>query len=96
MNDLAENEDDVVYPEPGSDPIPHLRIWQDGFKCEAKENDTTVCGYIRQTLQDMQLHYRSKHNWMNLQKRGRTSKGSRGETNRIWVEGVYKRSESIC
>jgi hypothetical protein len=24
MNDLAENEDGVVYPEPGSNPIPHL------------------------------------------------------------------------
>lgn len=89
MNDLAEDEDEVVYPEPGSDPIPHLRTWQDGFKCEAKENDTTVCGYIRRTVQDMQLHCCNKHNWTNPQKRGRTSKGSRRETNRMWVEGVY-------
>ena len=41
MNDLAENEDEVVYPELGSDPVPHLRIWQDGFKCEATGNGAT-------------------------------------------------------
>jgi hypothetical protein len=54
-NHLAGNEDEVVYPEPASEPIPHLGIWQDGFKCEAKENDTTTCGYIRRSVQDMQL-----------------------------------------
>ncbi|KAG9191444.1 hypothetical protein G6011_09532 [Alternaria panax] len=88
MNDLAEDEDRVVYPEPGSDPIPHLRIWQDGIKCEAKENDATTCGYIRRTVQDMQLHCRNKHNWTNPRKRGRTSKGPRIETNRMWIKGV--------
>ena len=88
MDDLAENEDGVVYPEPGSDPVPHLRVWQDGFRCDAKESNGTTCGYIRRTVQDMQLHCRNKHKWSNPRKRGRTSKGLRIETNRMWTKSI--------
>lgn len=88
MNDLAESEDEVLNPEPGSDPIPYSRIWQDSLKCEAQESDTTTCGYIRRTVQDMQLHCRNKHNWTIPRKRGRTLEGPRVEFNRMWTEGV--------
>src|SRR5690242_9305860 len=57
--ELAESEDEVVYPGPASEPVPHLMIWRDGLKCTARRIDGTPCGYIRRTVQDIQLHCRN-------------------------------------
>lgn len=58
IKDLAEEEKEVVYPEPGSPAIPHLPKFKNGKKC-------IPCGYIRRTLSDIQQHCRDKHKWEN-------------------------------
>ncbi|KAF2842566.1 hypothetical protein M501DRAFT_928389 [Patellaria atrata CBS 101060] len=72
IEELAEGEDQVVYPGPDSEPVPHLTVWRDGLKC-------TRCGYIRRTIQDC----REQHGWANPRKRGRMAKGYRAEVSRL-------------
>src|SRR3954466_16032829 len=49
---LAEKEEDIVYPDSTSDPLPYLTVWKDGFKCVAEARDGTPCGHIRRRLED--------------------------------------------
>jgi hypothetical protein len=89
---LAETEKDVIYPEPKSEPVPHLTVWRDGLRCTADKPDGTPCGYIRRTLEDIQKHCRDQHGWVNTRKRGRAPKGQEGqqpEVGKMWVDGVH-------
>ena len=86
---LAEREEDVIYPDPTSDPVPHLPVWHNGFKCTAAKPDGSPCRYIRRTLEDIQKHCRKEHGWKNTRKRGRPSKGRQPEVIKMWVEGVH-------
>ena len=88
MEALAEHEDEVVYPELVSEPVPHIPVWRDGLKCIATKADGTLCGYIRRTVQDIQWHCRNDHGWKNSRKRGRVLKGQEVETNKMWIEGI--------
>lgn len=88
IGEVAEGEGEVVYPESASEPIAHIEVWRDGFKCTATRLDGTPCKYIRRTLQDIQSHCRTEHGWVNRRKRGRAPKGTQVEANKMWIEGV--------
>jgi len=91
---LAKSEEDVVYPSPTSEPVPHLTVWRDGLKCTADKQDGSQCGHIRRGLQNMQAHCREQHGWMGTRKRGRPEKGRRPEEEgerevKPWVRDVH-------
>ncbi len=71
---LAEREEDVIYPKPKSEPVPHLTVWQDRLRCTADKPNSTPCSYICHILKNIQKHCRDQHGWVNMQKRGRAPK----------------------
>jgi len=79
----AQSENEVVIPEAVPHPVPHIAIFNDGFKC-------TQCGYIRRTLKNIQDHCRGTHGWNNNRKRGRPPSGNHQITvSKMWAEGVH-------
>ncbi|KAF2187536.1 hypothetical protein K469DRAFT_725097 [Zopfia rhizophila CBS 207.26] len=64
IGEWAESEDEVVFPEAGLRPVPHLPVLPDGIKYTASDNGK-MCGYIRRGLKHIQEHYREEHRWEN-------------------------------
>jgi hypothetical protein len=89
IGDLADCEAEVIYPNPKSEPIPHLPVWRNRLKCTASKADGVRCEYIRHGLQNMQMHCRDEHGWESTRKRGRPSKEKNSEANKMWVENVH-------
>lgn len=89
IRDLADCETEVIYPDPKSEPIPHLPVWRNRLKCTASDPDRVRCEYIRYRLQNMQIHCRDKHGWKSIRKRGRPLKVKNSEANKMWVENVH-------
>ncbi|KAF2176498.1 hypothetical protein K469DRAFT_813099 [Zopfia rhizophila CBS 207.26] len=84
----AESEDEVVFPEAGSRPVPHLPVLPDGIKCTASDNGK-MCGYIRRGLKHIQEHCREEHRWENSRIRGRPRNGPQELPSTMWMEGVH-------
>ena len=54
IQEWAKREEDVIYPNLRSKPVPYLTIWQDGFRCTADKPDGDMsCNYIRRTKEDI-------------------------------------------
>ena len=54
----ATNHDEVVYPRPASQPLPHLPVYNDGVRCQG-------CHYINRSVIRVQEHCRQEHGWVN-------------------------------
>lgn len=89
IEDLAESEEDVVYPAPESEPVPGLAVRRDGWMCTASKADGSSCGWVFQQVKDMQKHCRKHHQRVSTRKRGRVRLGhNEGEADPMWVGGV--------
>jgi uncharacterized C2H2 Zn-finger protein len=61
----AMNYEEVIYPRPASQPLPHLPIYHDGLQCN-------TCAHVYRHIKRMQEHCRQEHGWVNKsQPRGR-------------------------
>ena len=85
---LATTADEIVYPQPESEPIPHLPILRSKLKCIFSEADGSMCGRIYERVKHMQIHCREEHGWVNPRKRGRTPRSVDPDANKLWVENV--------
>jgi hypothetical protein len=53
LQQWARDVEQIVYPSPGSDPLPHLSIYSDGRRGEQ-------CGYINRRVKRIQEHYQTQ------------------------------------
>jgi hypothetical protein len=53
LQQWASEVEQIVYPSPESDLLPHLPIYSDGRRCEQ-------CGYINRSVKRIQEHYRTQ------------------------------------
>jgi uncharacterized C2H2 Zn-finger protein len=61
----AMNYEEVIYPRPASQPLPHLPVYHDGLQCN-------TCAHVYRHIKRMQEHCRQEHGWVNKsQPRGR-------------------------
>lgn len=88
IDELAEDEEEVEYPTPESEPVPGLAVRRDGWMCAASTADGLLCRCVLQHVKDMQKHCRKHHQWTNPRKRGRVPPGQRVEADPMWVGGV--------
>jgi superfamily II DNA helicase RecQ len=84
--DWATSAEGVVYPGPESQPVAHLPVYEDGFRCEADIGG--VCSFVVRTPQGIQKHCRDEHGWTNTRKRGRPYQ-SEEASSQLWQEGVW-------
>jgi hypothetical protein len=56
LQEWASVPDQVVYPSPESNPLPHLPIYRDRSRCHQ-------CGHINRSVKRIQQHCWSEHNW---------------------------------
>ena len=40
---LAEQKEDIIYPDPISNPVQYLPVWHNGFKCILAKPDRLLC-----------------------------------------------------
>jgi hypothetical protein len=52
----AKTHNDVIYPRPASQLLPHLPVYHDGVRCQE-------CQYINRSVKRVQEHCRDKHGW---------------------------------
>ena len=74
IHQWADREEDVVYPEAGSRPVPCLTVFKNGFQCKELELGGVSCRYTIRTLKDMQEHYCKKY--------------GKVRASGLWAEGV--------
>lgn len=68
---VARVPDDVIYPQRlDCEPVEHLPLYRDAFKCTGQTGSGNPCRYVCRTLTGMQRHCRSVHQWINQRKRG--------------------------
>ena len=68
---IAQQKDQVKYPDLADLPILGLPIFKDGLKCKGKTIQDIECKYICRDLRTMKTHCRTEHNWKNPQRGGR-------------------------
>jgi len=73
----AVDHDEVVYPRPMSQPLPHLPVYRDGLKCDE-------CAHIYRHVKGMQEHCRQEHNWVGK----RRTTGRPASTQAMWTTKV--------
>lgn len=72
-----------------SQPIPHLPIFQDGYRCRLLDRDGIACTSIYRRVKHIQEHCRTIHAWSPSRGRGRIRGGLRDQERReAWEEGV--------
>lgn len=86
LQNVAQKKEDIIHPDPDSDPIPGLPIFDNGLVC-ISEQSGSQCGYTCRSIETMQRHCKKAHNWINSQKRGGNSRAKQQHTaNRLWIE----------
>ena len=85
LSNLAHVEADVIYPQPGSAPVPGLPAYYDGLCCRAKDAGGVECRYLCRTARGMREHCKKRHGWVNEQKRGGNARIKQSHSsNRLW------------
>jgi hypothetical protein len=84
----ANTKDEVTFPTPVSNPVPHLEVYRDGFQCMAAVGGGLPCSYIRRSVRDIQKHCQDQHGWTNSRKRGRPNRSQKPKLKNMWTEGV--------
>jgi superfamily II DNA helicase RecQ len=75
LQQWASDPDQIVYPSPESNALPHLPTYQDRLQCQQ-------CGYINRSVKRMQEHCRRKHHWKNSRK---AAPGRPSDRQRTWT-----------
>ena len=86
--DVAQRPEDVIYPEPGEEDIPELKLYSNACRCLGTRKDGHPCSYTVPTIKKIQEHCRDEHAWVNEQTRGGNARKKQKQTpNRMWVDG---------
>lgn len=73
----ATDHDEVVYPRPTSQPLPHIPVYNDGVRCQE-------CQYINRSVIRVQEHCCKEHGWRS---KSRTT-GRPTSTQTMWTTKV--------
>ena len=66
---VADNKEDVEYPQADEEPVEGLEVFKDGLQCMGQQ-DGNPCKYVCRTAFGMQKHCRLEHGWVNERGRG--------------------------
>jgi hypothetical protein len=86
---LARSENQIIYPDRYSDPVPHLTTYSDGLKCIAKIGEDEECGWVLRGVQNIQHHAREEHDWVNTRGSGRFAHRDVINLPKPWIENVH-------
>jgi hypothetical protein len=78
LQQWASDVEQIVYPTPESDPLPHLPIYSDGLRCKQ-------CGYINRSVKRIQEHCRTQERCRSQHKQTNALAGSLSDTQRTWT-----------
>lgn len=79
LQNVTQKKEDIIHPDPDSDPIPGLPIFDNGLVC-ISEQSGSQCGYTCRSIETMQRHCKKAYNWINSQKRGGNSRAKQQHT----------------
>ena len=81
VQDWADTEEGVAFPDPSCPPLPYLKTFHDGKRCGE-------CSSIARTNQGIQGHCKKAHGLQNKRKRGRPSCSKISEEAAAWTDGI--------
>lgn len=89
MDDIAQQKEEVKYPDPEANSVIGMPVYNDGLVCFS-EQEGHKCTFVCRSIIHMQKHCKETHGWINSQKRGGNVKAKQQHSaNKLWVEKQY-------